>query len=119
MRKALLNGASVLTFAEKINHHIEERKCLDLNTVYNQVKDIYPVVLTNTYALENGREDYDEDYQILYGISSAGRFLLYDDGLDIIFDADKADGTYTHWHPLDTEEAIKDVILFMGGISKY
>lgn len=118
MKKAPLNRKSIFAFCKRINHHIDEREKLDLNTVYNHLKEKYPVVLTNAYALENGA-DFDEDYQLLYGESSAGKFLLYDDGLDIIFDVDKADGTYTHWHPLDTEEAIEDVILFMGGISKF
>lgn len=110
---------SAADFEIKINNHMNERKKLDLNSVYNQIKDKYQVVLTNTYALANGREDFDEDFQILYGTSSAGKFMLYDNGLNIIFDADKADGTYTHWHPIDDEDAINDVILFMGGTSKY
>ena len=119
MRITPMNIAGVFDFAERINHHMDERKKLNLNLVYNQIKDKYPVVLTNTYALDNGKKEFDEDYQIMYGMSTVGKFLLYDDGLDIVFDVDKADGTYTHWHPIDTEEAIKDVILFMGGTSKY
>lgn len=119
MKKTLPKGEGVSSFAERINHHVNRREKLDLHTVYSQIKDKYSVVLTNAYNLDHGSEDFDKDYQILYGISSAGKFLLYDDGLDIIFDADKADGTYTHWHPENTEEAVKDVILFMDGISKY
>ena len=116
MKKSPMNGAHA--FADAINQHMAERKKLDLNKVYNQVKDKYPIILTNAYALDNGREDYDEDYQILCGKSLAGKFILYDNGLDIVFDAEKADGTYTHWHPIDAEETITDVILFMEGISK-
>lgn len=118
MKKAPLNRKNIFSFYNRINHHIDKREKLDLNTVYSHLKEKYPVVLTNAYALKN-RADFDEDYQLLYGESAAGKFLLYDDGLDIIFDADKADGTYTHWHPLDTEEATQDVISFMGGKSKY
>ena len=118
MKRTPLNRDNLLSFKRRINHYMNERTKLDLNTVYNHLKEKYLVVLTNAYALENG-SDFDEDYQLLYGESPAGKFLLYDDGLDIIFDADKADGTYTHWHPLDTEEAIKDVIQFMDGIPKY
>lgn len=119
MNKKPLDSTSVFAYRDRINHYLDERKKLDLNTVYSEVIGRYPVILTNAYALDNGREEFDEDYQILYGVSSAGQFVLYDNGLDIIFDADKIDGTYTHWHPIDIEEAINDVILFMNGMSKY
>lgn len=106
-------------FQKRINQHMAERKALDIKLVYNRTKEKYPVVLTNAYSLVNGTDDFDEDYRILCGKSPAGRFLLYDDGLDIIFDAEKADGTYTHWHPVDEEEAIHDIAMFMDGRSKY
>lgn len=119
MEKTSRNDAKALAFFESMNRYIAQRKKLDLEEVYNRIKDKYPVVLTNTFALENGREDFDEDHQVLYGVSSVGRFLLYDNGLYIVFDVDKADGSYTHWHPIDIEETIHDVNLFMEGISKY
>jgi len=119
MKKSPTSSADVSAIEERINSYMNERKKLDLNTVYNRIKDKYPIVLTSAYATDNGREDYGEDYQILRGESSVGIFTLYDNGLNIIFDADKADGTYTHWHPADIEEAIRDVILFMDGISRH
>lgn len=85
--------------------------------LYAQLKDAYDLVLTNTFSLENGAEDYGEDFAILLGESSAGKFQLYDEGI-IVFDVDKPDGTYTHWHPLDMEEAIEDIQAFMEGHCK-
>ena len=111
-------NADVADFSQRINRYMAERTKLDINKAHRQVKSKYPVVLTNTFALENGEEDYGEDFQVLCGESSVGKFFLYDNGLYIVFDVDKNDGTYTHWHPSDTEEAIKDVLLFMDGKCK-
>ncbi len=108
-----MNNANV--FLENINRYMKERKSLDLNAVYVRLKDKYHLILTNTFSLENGAEDYDEDFMILCGESAIGRFQLYDDGLDIVFDVDKADGSYLHWHPENFEEAVNDVELFMQG----
>lgn len=110
--------SSAATFEEKINRYMTERTKLDTNEVYEKAKCKYPVILTNTYALENGKEDWEEDFQIVCGESSVGKFFLYDNGLYIVFDVERKDGNCTHWHPIDTEEAIKDVMLFMEGICK-
>jgi len=120
MDKEQMNNidSNAATFVEKINRYMAERTKLNANEVYEKTKCKYPVVLTNTYALENGKEDWDEDFQIVCGESSVGKFFLYDNGLDIVFDVETTDGSYTHWHPIDTEESIKDVILFMEGICK-
>lgn len=96
-----------------------KREPIDLNAVYNRLKNKYPLILTNTFSLENGAEDYGEDFLILCGESTVGKFQLYDNGLNIIFDVDKADGTYLHWHPADFEEVIEDIELFMQGYCKY
>ena len=109
---------NVSAFVEGMNRYMAERTKLDTNGVYEKTKNKYPIVLTSAYALENGKEDYDEDFQIICGESSVGKFFLYDSGLDIVFDVEKTDGSYTHWHPADTEEAIKDLMLFMNGICK-
>ena len=74
--------------------------------------------LTSAYALENGKEDYDEDYVMVCGTSSAGAFQLYDNGLNGVFDVDKADGRHSHWHPCYVAEAVEDVIAFMQGVCK-
>ena len=109
------NASSLL---ESFNRYMANRTKLDVNLVYQETKIKYPIVLTNTYALENGKEDWDEDFLILCGEYYAVKFFLYDNGLDFVFDVEKTDGSYTHWHPIDTESAIKDVTLFMEGICK-
>lgn len=106
------------TFVEEINRYIAQRERVDLKAIHAQLSGLYPIVLTNTYALKNGAEDFGEDFEILCGESPVGKFYLYDNGLDIIFDVDKSDGTYIHWHPENTSEAAEDVKLFMQGICK-
>lgn len=98
---------------ERINRYMAQREPLDPKAIYAQLADMYgPDVL----YLENGSaEEYGGPVEILHGKSSAGRFQLYDNGLDIVFDVDKADGTYTHWHPADCGEAAADVLAFMQG----
>ena len=109
----------VKAFCDKVNRYIAERQRLDLTAVYDKLKDQYPLVLTNTFSLENGMAEFGEDFDILCGESEAGRFQLYDNGLYIVFDVDKSDGTYTHWHPSDILEAIEDIREFMEGKSDY
>lgn len=111
----VISKASI--FLEKINAYMQERDALDLKAVYGCLKDEYSLVLTNTFSLENGTDEYDEDFLILCGFSEAGEFRLYDDGL-ITFDVDKADGSHIHWHPTNIDEAISDVREFMQGICK-
>lgn len=106
-------------FEKETNRYITEREPLDLTAVYERLKDKYPLILTNTFSLPNGAEDYQEDFLILCGESDSGAFQLYDNGLYIVFDVDKADGTYTHWHPTDLDEAVNDVTMFMQGKIKH
>ena len=110
--------ANAAAFQGRMNRYMAERIKLDTNEVYEKTKCQYPVVLTSSYALENGKADWEKDFPIVCGESPAGKFFLYDNGLDIIFDVDKADGSYMHWHPVDTAEAINDVMRFMEGICK-
>lgn len=112
------NMKDIQKVVDEINRYIEQREKLVLKAVYDQLKDEYCLVLTNTFSLENGAEDYDEDFEILCGESSAGKFQLYDAGLYIVFDVDKSDGTYLHWHPADINEAVNDVREFMQGKCK-
>lgn len=90
-----------------------------MKPVYEELKDRYDLNLTHTFALENGAEDFREDFEILCGESSAGKFQLWHDGSLFIFDVDKSNGTYTHWHPSDIEEATEDIQSFMQGHSRY
>lgn len=114
-----MKNSNMPAFEEEINRYIAKREPLDLKAVYRRLKDKYPLVLTTTFSLENGAEDYGEDFEILCGESSAGKFQLYDCGLYIIFDVDKSDGTYTHWHPADIEDAVADIVEFMEGKCRY
>ena len=99
-------------FAERINRYIAEREKFDPVAVYEQMKDVYAVVVTMEPA-------YDYEIPVLHGESSAGKFELWDNGLDIIFDIYKPDGTYTHWYPSDVSEATEAVREFMNGICEH
>lgn len=108
----------IYEFERKVNEYIAKREQLDLKAMYERLKDSYHLLLTNTYSLENGKEYYGEDFELLCGSSSAGSFRLYDCGLYIVFDVDKPDGSSGHWHPADIEEAVSDVEAFMQGYCK-
>lgn len=99
-------------FVERINRYIAEREKLDPVAVYEQMKDVYPVFVTMEPA-------YGYEIPVLRGESSVGKFEVWDNGLDIIFDIYKPDGTYTHWHPSDVSEAIEAVREFMNGICEH
>ena len=99
-------------FAERINRYIAEREKFDPVAVYEQMTDVYAVVVTMEPA-------YDYEIPVLRGESSAGKFEVWDNGLDIIFDIYKPDGTYTHWHPSDVSEATEAVREFMNGICEH
>lgn len=90
-----------------------------IKPVYEQLKDQFDLILTNTFSLENGYDDFREDFEILCGESSAGKFQIYHDGALYVFDVDKADGTYTHWHPSNIKDIVEDVRDFMQGNCKY
>lgn len=94
---------------------------MDPNSIqpaYEMLKEQFDLRLTNTFALENGYDDFREDFEILCGESSAGKFRLWHDGALFVFDVDKCDGTYTHWHPSDIEEVMADIREFMQGKCK-
>jgi len=97
--------------AQEINRYMAERDKLDAVAIYKQLKDTYPVFLmTDTSA--------GYEIPILQGESSAGKFELWDTGLDIIFEINKPGGAYSHWHPADEKEAVEAVVLFMQGICR-
>ena len=102
----------MVDFVEGINRYIAEREKFDPVAVYEQMKDVYAVVVTMEPA-------YDYEIPVLRGESSAGKFEVWDNGLDIIFDIYKPDGTYTHWHPSDVSEATEAVREFMNGICEH
>lgn len=110
---------NVEDFVNQMNQYMQTRTPLDVKAVYKGLKGIFPLILTNAFALENGETEYDADYVMVCGTSSAGTFRLYDNGLYGVFDVDKADGSYTHWHPSSEEEAKNEVIAFMQGVTKF
>lgn len=89
----------------------------DLYEVYDQLKDRYPLTLTNTLDIDDG---FTVDCPILVGSAHGQIVYLYaDDGWFVmdVLDAEKTKGT--HWHPLDVAEAVADILEFMEGKSDY
>lgn len=85
--------------------------------VYNQIKDRYPLLLTNSKSLD---ERFTIDCLILVGKSHGQIIELYSDGDMFIMDVmDDAQTKGTHWHPNDVESAIEDIEEFMDGKSDY
>jgi hypothetical protein len=53
---------------------------------------------------------------VLTGESCLGRFYLYDEVVHYILNYDTDEGMASrHWHPEDTEEALRYVVAFMEG----
>ena len=85
--------------------------------VYNQMKDRYPLLLTNTISLDAG---FTIDCPILVGKAHGQIIELYSDGDMFILDVmDEAQTKGTHWHPNDVESAMEDIQEFMDGKSDY
>lgn len=100
----------------------------DLEFIYEQLKDKYDLLLTNTFSLNAG---YTIDVPVLCGKSVLGRFELYkedDDCDEFVFTVEFAipkklrwflpEEKYTHCHPQTQEQALEDVIAFMEGTLK-
>lgn len=109
------NFQNPIEFEKSINQYMRVRTPVDVVAIYETLKDKLPLTLTSAYQMENGKEDYDADYIMVCGTSSVGTFQLYDDGLYGVFDVEKADGSYAHWHPADINEAVNMVEKFMEG----
>lgn len=102
-------------FADRINRYMASRQRLDVQDLYARLAPRYPGVL----RIADGDRAHGEDFQILQGVSAAGRFEVYDNGLDIVFDVMRPDGSYTHWHPSDAESVIGHITEFMEGTKRY
>ena len=92
-----------------------------LETLYEQLKGKYSLLLTNTFSLNAG---FDVDFQVICGESELGKFYLYseycvEDDYGFNFSVDLPNGEYTHWHPQTKEQALSDVIAFMEGTHRY
>lgn len=98
-------------FVDQVNRYMASRQRLDVQDLYARLAPRYPGVL----RIADGDRAHGEDFQILQGVSAAGRFEVYDNGLDIVFDVVRPDGSYTHWHPADIDEAAADIEAFLEG----
>ena len=86
---------------------------LDLKYIYEQLKDKYDLQLANGLELNAG---FGWDIEVLTGESCLGRFYLYDEVVHYILNYDTDEGMASrHWHPEDTEEALRYVVAFMEG----
>lgn len=89
----------------------------EIQRIYDRLKDIYPLTLTTTLALNDG---YTIDVPVIRGTAEGGRFDLYkedeDSGLFVFsveFYGKDDDDKYTHGHPYDADEAVKYIEDFM------
>ena len=89
----------------------------ELKVIYEQLKDRYALVLTNTAALDEG---FTVDSPIIVGKAHGQIIELYLDGDMFVLDVMDAEQTKgTHWHPKDVEAAVEDITEFMEGKSDY
>ena len=89
----------------------------DVRAVYDRLKDRYDLVLTMTFALDEG---FTVDCPILVGKAHGQIIELYEDGGDFVLDVMDAEQTKgTHWHPNDVESAVDCIVEFMEGKSDY
>ena len=85
--------------------------------VYNQLKEKYSIRLTNTVDLNDG---FSIDCPIIVAEAHKQILYLYEYGGDFmldVMDAEKTKGC--HWHPIDVEAAVSDIIAFMEGTNDY
>ena len=54
----------------------------ELQQVFYQLKNQFPVVLTNAFSVDDG---FTEDFPIIVGRNSSAAFWLYDDGGEFVF----------------------------------
>ena len=89
----------------------------DVLAVYEQLKNKYDLVLTNTAALNQG---FTIDCPIIVGKAHGQVIELYENAGDFVLDVmDEAQTKGAHWHPYDVESAVNDVAEFMDGKSDY
>lgn len=89
----------------------------DLKVIYEQLKDRYQLVLTNTAALDEG---FTVNCPILIGKAHGQILELYLDCEMFVMDVMDAEQTKgTHWHPNDVEQAVEDITDFFENEPKY
>ncbi len=93
----------------------------DVFAVYTQLKGKYPVFMTTTVALNEAMDaGFSIDCPILVGRSHGQILWLY--AYEDIFVLDVLDEEQTkgtHWHPIDVEGAVEDIVEFMEGKTDY
>ena len=89
----------------------------DVLAVYNKLKDKYALILTTTFALDEG---FTADCPIIVGKDHGQIIELYEYGGDFVLTVQDAKRTMvTHWHPVDVKSAVDDIAKFMEGKSDY
>ena len=87
----------------------------DVFTVFNRLKDKYPLVMTTTFALNEG---FERDCPILVGKAHGQIIELYNDyGMFALAIMDEAQTKGTHGHPCDIAAAAEEIAAFMEGKS--
>lgn len=90
----------------------------DLKFIYENLKSNCDLILTNTFALNDG---YTIDVPVIRGTATDRRFDLYKEGDLFVFSVallDQAgEETYSHVHPYDVNNAMKYIEDFMLGKS--
>ena len=85
----------------------------DIHILYDQLSGKYNLLLTNTFALNDG---FTIDVPVLLGETPKGRFYLYkeyEDSSEFVFPVTYSSGESTHRHPCSIEIALDDIISFM------
>jgi hypothetical protein len=89
----------------------------DVITVYEQLKDRYCLLLTNTLSVDDG---FEMDCAILVAKAHRMVLWLYEYGGEFVLDVMNEAQTHgTHWHPNDVADAVADITEFMEGKSDY
>ena len=89
----------------------------DVISVYKELENRYDLLLTSSSLLDEG---FTVDCPVLVGKAHRQIIELYECGGDFVLDVmDEAKTMGTHWHPIDVEDAIKDIVEFMEGKSDY
>ena len=89
----------------------------DVKAVYEQLKDRYPLTLTNTLSVDDG---FEMDCAILVGKAHGLMLWLYEHGGDFVLDVINEEVTAgTHWHPQTVKQAVADVADFMENKPEY
>ncbi len=92
----------------------------ELKLIYDKLKSTYDLVLTNTFALNDG---YTIDVPVIRGKAPDRRFDLYKEDDLFVFSVeffDKAgEEIYSHAHPYDVNDVIDYIEKFMSGKSVF